>query len=137
MAKRDYVIAHPRVAGKAGRGDRAGGTRPLAAAEAPAVAMESGGVAEVGQDAPDLRVIGTSAGIETHAAMTAVEQRGAEMLLQGPDAVGDGGRGDAEFPGGADEVLVPGRGLEEPQAVERRQGYHGFGRQEAVGTGIR
>ena len=127
MVKCDYVISHPRVGDKFGRSGGTAGARALAAAEAPAVAMESGGVAEVGQDAPDLRVIGTSAGIETHAAMTAVEQRDAEMLLQGPDAVGDGGRGDAEFPGGADEVLVPGRGLEEPQAVERRQGFQGIG----------
>ena len=51
-------------------------------------------------------------------------------LLEHANAVGDGGRGDAELLGGADEAPVPGGGFEEAQAVEGRQGYHGFGRQE-------
>ena len=50
------------------------------------------------------------------------------MAFQHADAVGDGGRGDAELLGGADEAPVPGGGFEEAQAVEGRQGYHGFGR---------
>ena len=51
--------------------------------------------------------------------MPAVEQRHVEMLLPRPDAVGDGGRGDAELLGGADEALMAGGGLEEAQAFER------------------
>ena len=64
------------------------------------------------------------------AAAPPLEELGAEMALQHADAVGDGGRGrgDAELLGGADEAPVPGGGLEEAQAVEGRQGYHGFGR---------
>ena len=55
------------------------------------------------------------------------------MVLQHADAVGDGGRGDAELLGGADEAPVAGGGFEEAQAVEGRQGYHEFGRQEPSG----
>ena len=59
--------------------------------------------------------------------------RGAEMALQHADAVGDGGRGDAELLAGMGEAPVPGVSFEESQAVERRQGYHGFGRGERWG----
>ena len=55
------------------------------------------------------------------------------MALERADAVGDGGRGDAELLGGEDEVLVPGGDLEESQAVERREGNHGSGRREPQG----
>ena len=90
--------------------------------------MAPGGVADVGKDAPDLLVVGAAAGVEAHTAMTALEQCGAEMALQHTDAVGDRGRGDAELLGGRDEkTLVPGRGFEESQAVERREGIHGIG----------
>ena len=54
----------------------------------------------------------------------AVEQRHVEKLLQRPDAVRDGGRGDAELLGGAGEALEAGRGLEEAQAMERGQEQH-------------
>ena len=54
----------------------------------------------------------------------AVEQRHVEVLLQRPDAVADGGRGDAGLLGGAGEALVAGRGLEEAQAIERGQEQH-------------
>ena len=57
------------------------------------------------------------------------------MALQHADAVGDGGRGDAELLGGADEAPVPGGGLEEAQAVEGRQGNHGCGRGKRGGWG--
>ena len=44
------------------------------------------------------------------------------MLLEHADAVGNGGRGDAELGPGAGEALVAGGGLEEAQAFERWQG---------------
>ena len=47
------------------------------------------------------------------------------MLLEHADAVGDGGRGDAELGPGAGEALVAGGGLEEAQAFERGQEQHG------------
>ena len=65
--------------------------------------------------------VGLPAAVEAHAAMAPVEERHVEVLLQRPDAVGDGRRGDAELLGGAGEALVAGRGLEEAQAVERGQ----------------
>ena len=53
--------------------------------------------------------------------------RGAEMALQGADAVADRGGGHAELPARQHEALVPGGGLEEAQAVERGQVEHGGG----------
>ena len=64
---------------------------------------------------------------EVDAAAPPLEQLGVEMLLQGADAVADGGGGDAELLAGLHEVLVPGGGLEEAQAVERGQMEHGEG----------
>ena len=43
------------------------------------------------------------------------------MLFQHADAVGDGGRGDAELDRGTREALVAGRHLEEAQALEQRE----------------
>ena len=132
MVRRDYVIAaYPRAAGKTGHG--AGATGGLAAAEAPAVAVVLGSLVDVEEDAPDLLVIGAATAVEPHAAAPSLEELGAEMALQHADAVGDGGRGDAELIAGMGEALVPGGGLEEAQAVERRQGFHGFGRGERWG----
>ena len=127
MAKRDYVISHLRVAGKFGRRSGAAGARALATVEAPAVSVALGGVADVEEDAPDLLAIRPPTAVQAHAAMAACEQLGAEMGLQHADAVSDGGRGDAELAGGADEALVAGGGLEESQAVERREGFRGIG----------
>ena len=47
---------------------RSGGTLALTAAEAPAVAVSLGGLADVEEDAPDLLVIGAAAAVEEHAA---------------------------------------------------------------------
>ena len=104
------------------------GARALAAAEASAVAVALGGLVDVEEDAPDLLVIGAAAAVDVHVPAPAPKELGAEMALQHADAVGDVGRGDAELPGGADEAPVAGGGFEETQAVEGRQGYHGFGR---------
>ena len=72
---------------------------------------------DLGEDALHLLEVGLPAAVEAHAAVPAVEQRHVEMLLQRPDAVGDGGRGDAELHGGAGEALMAGGGLEETGAV--------------------
>ena len=74
-----------------------------------------------------------AAAVEEHAAAPSLEELGAKMALQHADAVGDGGRGDAEFLGGAEEAPVSGGGLEEAQAVERRQRNHESGRLEPWG----
>ena len=84
----------------------------------------------VEQDAPDLLVIGAAPAVEVDAAPPALEELGAEMALQHADAAGDGGRGDAELLAGMGESAEPGGGLEEAQAVEGRQGHHGFGGRE-------
>ena len=52
------------------------------------------------------------------------------MAFQHADAVGDGGRGDAELLAGMGEAPQPGGRFEESQAVEGRQGNHGFGRRD-------
>ncbi len=83
---------------------------------------------DLGQDALDLLETGPAAAVEVDAPAPSLEELGAEMVLEHADAVGDGGRGDAELLGGADEAPVAGGGFEEAQAVEGRQGYHGFGR---------
>ena len=80
------------------------------------------GRVEVGEDAPDLFVVGAPAAVETDAARAAVEQRCTEMALQHADAVGDGGQCDLKFLGGAYEVLVPCGSVEEAEAIERWQG---------------
>ena len=74
-----------------------------------------------------------AAAVEVDAAAAALGPRGAEMARQHADAVGDGGRGDAGLLAGMGEAAEPGGGLEEPQAVEGRQGNHGFGRREPSG----
>ena len=94
------------------------------------VAEALGGLVDVEEDAPDLLVVGAAPAVEVDAAPPALEQLGPEMALQHADAVGDGGRGDAELLAGMGEAAEPGGGLEESQAVEGRQGNHGFGRRE-------
>ena len=89
--------------------------------------LETGPAAAV---AADLLVIGAAPVVEAHAAAPSLEEFGAEMALQHADAVGDGGRDDAELLAGMGEAPVPGVGFEEAQAVERRQEDHGFGRGE-------
>ncbi len=84
----------------------------------------------LGEDALHFLQVGAAAAVEAHAAPPALEQLGVEMLLQGADAVADGGGGDAELVGGKGEALVPGGSLEEAQAVEGRQGFHESGRRE-------
>ena len=130
MTRPDCVIAQRRIRNKAGHFGEAADTPALAAAESPAVGVARGGLADIDEDAPDLLLIGPAAPVEMDAAVTAGEQRGAEMVFQHADAVGDGRRGDAELLGGKHETLVPGGGLEESQAVERRQGNHGTGHRE-------
>ena len=112
---------------------RSGGTLALTAPEAPAVAVALGGLVDVEEDAPDLLVIRAAPAVEVHAAAPSLEELGAEMALKHADAVADGGRGDAKFLGGADEAPVAGGGLEEAQAVERRQRNHESGRREPWG----
>ena len=85
-----------------------------------------GDAVDLGEDALHLLQVGLTAPIEAHAAMEAVEERDIEVLLQQPDAVRDGGRGDAELLGSAGEALVAGRRLEEAQAVERGQEQHRY-----------
>ena len=70
---------------------------------------------------------GPAATVEVHAPAPALEELGVEMLLQGADAVADGGGGDLEFLAGEHEALVAGGGLEEAQAVERGQVEDGDG----------
>ena len=84
---------------------------------------------DLGQDALHLLEIGPAALIEVDTAAPALEQLGVEMLLQGADAVADGGAaaGDAELLAGQHEALVAGGGLEEVQAVERGKVEHGEG----------
>ena len=87
-------------------------------------ALALGDAVDLGEDALHLLEVAPAAAVEAHAAVAAVEQRHVEMLLQRPDAVGDGGRGDAELLGGAGEALEAARGLEEAQAIERGQEEH-------------
>ena len=107
----------------------------LTAAEAPSVAVSLGGLVDVEEDAPDLLVIGAAPAVEEHAAAPSLEELGAKMAFQHADAVADGGRGDAELLGGAEEAPVAGGGLEEAQAVERRQRNHVSGRRKPWGWG--
>ena len=97
------------------------GTRPVPAADA------GGGGLDVAEDALDVGVVLAAALGEADPAVAAVEQRGAEMGFEHADAVGDGGGGDLQLVGRADEALVPGGGIEEAEAVERRQRVHGRG----------
>ena len=95
-------------------------------------ALLLGDAVDLGQDALHLLQIGPAAAVEVDAAPPALEQLGAQMLLQGADAVADGGGGDAELLAGQHEALVAGGGLEEAQAVERGQVEHGDGPDEAL-----
>ena len=56
-------------------------------------ALLLGDAVDLGEDALDLLEIGPAAAVEVDAAPPALEQLGAEMLLQGADAVADGGGG--------------------------------------------
>ena len=127
MTKSCYVIAYPPVGCKSARPGQPSGAALLAAAKAPAVAVAPGGLADVGEDAPDLRMVGAAAAVEMHAAMAADEQRGVKMAFEHADAMGDGGRSDAELFGGTGKALVPGGCFEEGQAVEWRERFHGLG----------
>ena len=80
---------------------------------------------DLGQDALDLLEVRPAAAVEAHAALAAVEQRHVEMVFERTDALGDGGRGDAELGGGAGEALETGGDLEEAQALKRGQEQHG------------
>ena len=86
-----------------------------------------GGGLDVAENALDVGVVLAAAIGEADPAVAAVEQRGAEMGFEHADAVGDGGGGDLQLFGGADEALVPGGGIEEAEAFERRQGVHSRG----------
>ena len=88
---------------------------------------------DLGQDALHLLEIGPALGVEVHAPAPSLEELGVQMLLQGADAVGDGGGGDLELLAGQHEALVAGGGLEEAQAVERGQMEHGEGPEGPVG----
>ena len=94
-------------------------------------ALLLGDAVDLGEDALHLLEIGPAAAVEVDAAAPSLEQLGAEMLLQGADAVADGGGGDAELLAGQHEALVAGGGLEEAQAVERGKVEHGDGPKKA------
>ena len=64
--------------------------------------------------------------------MPALEERGAQMLLEAADAVADRGGSDAELPAGEHEALVARGGLEEAQAFQWRQLQHGEGPEMAL-----
>ena len=81
--------------------------------------MAFGDAVKVGEDALYLLEIGLATAVEAHAATASVEQLGVEILLQGSDAVGDSGCGDAALGRSLDEALVAGRSLKETQAFER------------------
>ena len=106
----------------------------LAAAQAPAIAVELGGIANVEEDALHLLEVGPPPAVEAHAALPAIEEFGPKMALEHADTVGDGGGGDAELLARMGEALVSGGGLEESQAVERRQGIREFGHRERPGS---
>ena len=93
-------------------------------------ALLLGDAVDLGQDALHLLEIGPALGVKAHAPAPSLEQLGVEMLLQGADAVADGG-GNPELLAGQHEALVAGGGLEEAQAVERGQVEHGEGPKEA------
>ena len=95
------------------------------------VALLLGDAVDLGQDALHLLEIGPALGVEMHAPAPSLEELGVQMLLQGADAVGDGGGGDLELLAGQHEALVAGGGLEEAQAVERGQMEHGEGPERA------
>ena len=95
-------------------------------------ALALGDAVDLGQDALHLLQIGPAAAVEVDAAAPALEQLGAEMLLQGADAVADGGGGDAELLTGQHEALVADGGLEEAQAFERWQVEHDDGPEGAL-----
>ena len=99
----------------------------LAAAEAAAVCVEFGGVTDVEEDALDLQEEGTAAAVEADASGSAGEEVRVEVVLEEADAVGYGGGGDAELAGGMGKALVACGGLEEGEAVEGREGFHGAG----------
>ena len=86
-----------------------------------------GGGSDVAEDALDVGVVLAATVGEADPAVAAVEQRGVEMGFEHADAVRDGGGGDLELVGRADEALVPGGGIEEAEALKRRQGLHGRG----------
>ena len=81
------------------------------------------------ENALDVGVILTAAWGEADAAGPPVEERRAEMLLEHANPVRDGGWGNPEFLGGADEALVPCGGVEEAETIEGRERRHGMGGQ--------
>ena len=96
------------------------------------LALLLGDAVDLGQDALHLLEIGPAATVEVNAAALALEELGAQMLLQGADAVADGGGGNAELLAGQHEALVAGGGLEKAQAVEWGQVEHGESPKEPV-----
>ena len=125
-------IGAPRASGSLpGRQSPIPAGRSAAAAPAPAA---GGGFVDVPENALDVGVVGAAALVEAHAAVAAVEEGRADVLFQHADAVGDGGGGDAELPGGAHEALVAGGGVEEAEAVEGREVGHGAGAVYAIHT---
>ena len=69
-------------------------------------ALAFGDAVDLVEDALHLLEVGPPAVVESHAPRPAVEQRDVEVFLEHADAVGDGGRGDAELGPGAGEALV-------------------------------
>ena len=67
-------------------------------------ALAFGDAVHLGEDALHLLQTGAAAAVEVDAAPPALEQLGVEMLLQGADAVADGGGGDPELVGGKGEL---------------------------------
>ena len=88
--------------------------------------------ADVVEDSRDIGMQLAAPVVAADRAVEAVEQWSAEVRFEHADAMGDGGRGDAELPRGADEALVPRGSIEEAEAIEWRQCWHGFGSRQMV-----
>ena len=71
------------------------------------------------ENALDIDVVVAPAGIQADPARVAIEQRPMQVRFEHANAVGDGGGRDAQFFGGAHEVLVARGGVEESQAIQR------------------
>ena len=87
--------------------------------------MAFAGIPDVGKDALDIAEVGPPPQVEVDTTSSAFEQGVAKVFLEHADAVGNGGGSDPEFLGGAGEALVPCRGVEEAETVERREVRHG------------
>ena len=99
-------------------GDGFDGDDPDAAGPAAVTLGHSG---DFGEDPFHVFEVGLPVAVQVDAPLVAVEQLRVQMLLERPDPVADRGGGDTELGRGVFEAPVAGGGLEEPQALKRRQ----------------